>query len=123
MPKKESGVWVAIMLETGRSSDGGSYEYCGRISRKVFDQLRTKRDCEPLFKLENPFWLDGGSFVFLSHVKDHGFGPACWFRTDSIARLTPLTPAFVKNAMKHLQNGPKSKTESKHSDRRYSSIA
>lgn len=123
MAKKDDGIWVAVMIETGRSGEGGTYEYYGRLSKRAFDDLRTSRNCSPLFKLDDPFWLDGSSFVFLAHVKDHGFGSACWFRADSICRLTPLTPGFVKNALKHLRSPKSKKSAEKTPDRKYSSIA
>ena len=120
MSKKDEGIWVALRVLEGSRSDG---EYCGRMSKKVFDQIRTNRNCEPLFRLDNPFWLENqGSFVFLSHLKDHGYENASYFRSDSVLRLIPLTPAFVKHALKQMKDGPKpKKTESKSA--RYSSIA
>lgn len=123
MPKKDGGIWVAIRVLESARSDGMAGEYCGRMSKRVFDQLLRYRDCEPLFKLEDPFWMEeGGSFVFLGHLKDHGYRSACYFRSDSIMRLIPLTPAFVKNALQQMKSGPKPKKVEPKSPR-YSSIA
>jgi len=126
MPKKDAGVWVAVRVLEGARSDGVAGEYCGRVSKRAFDQIRTRRDGEPLFKLENPFWMgEGGSFVFMGHLKDHGYSSACWFRADSVLRLIVLTPAFVRNALKQMKSGPRpKKSEARQAERpRYSSIA
>jgi hypothetical protein len=126
MPKKDTGVWVAIRVLEGARADGAAGEYCGRISKRAFDQIRTGRDCESLFKLENPFWVgDGGSFVFMGHLKEHGYAAACWFRADAVMRLILLTAPFVKNVLRQMKSRPKPrKSDPSPSERaRYSSIA
>lgn len=126
MPKKDDGIWVAVRVLEGARSDGIAGEYYGRMSRRVFEQIRARRDCEPLFKLEDPFWFeDKDSWVFLGRLTQHGYGNACYFRADGIVRLIPLTPAFVKKVLQQMKNPPKSKSsDMKQAERpRYSSIA
>lgn len=126
MPKKDDRIWVAVRVLEGTRADGIAGEYCGRMSRRVFEQIRSHRDCEPLFKLDDPFWFEeGGSFVFLGHLSHHGYSNVCYFRADGVVRLIPLIPAFVKKVLVQMKNPPKSKSfNAKQTDRpRYSSIA
>ena len=121
MPKKDDAIWVALRVLEGSRNDGMAGEYCGRMSKRAFDQIRANRNCEPLFKLEDPFWLENQTtFIFLSQLKDHGYSSASYFRSDSILRLIPLTPAFVKRALAQMKAGPKpKKPDAKHERHRY----
>ena len=121
MAKKEDGIWVAIRVLEGSRNDGMAGEYCGRMPKKTFDQIRANRNCEPLFKLENPFWMENQTtFIFLSQLKDHGYSNVSYFRSDSVLRLIPLTPVFVKRALQQMKVGPKpKKPDAKHERRQY----
>jgi hypothetical protein len=123
MPKRNDDIWIAVRIS--EAGGGGAAEYCGRISRKVLEELKKPSGAPSLFKLDDAFWIDDhGAFTFIGRIKNYGYEDACYFRSDRIARLVMLRADFVRQILKQRAKKENAKSPQAPSEerRKYTSI-